>query len=251
MKKIEFKKINAELKKEGIAIELLNKVQLLGKLTPVMFQKGDEPVKLVECDEDSFWVLLDDGTFLKDGKNNFIKYDLRTCIIARARYWLLFADFENEQKKEMEIKKEVDKIKANLKKEVEAITNKIENIIRYSGTRECKHSVLNDLEELVDKDSFEKKKEAAIKFLEENKDTERIVNELNNDLINNDFDSLYIKLKTGGLPILLELNYNNESGMELAKRFLHKDNICKTIELIQGKSHIESVAYFNVSKRYV
>jgi len=260
MKTIEFKKISKELIEEGISIELLHKVQQSGKLSPAMFQKGDDPVNLVRCNDDFYWVLLDDGKYLKDEKNQLIKFSLKTCIIARARYWLLFSDKEiemdnkrKEEAKEKEIAKEIEKIKIELKEKVKDLNQRYDKLCRYAERKEQTGiaSILNYMERDNDLENFELRKKSAIEFFNNNPTIDDFICKLNSDLQTENFDSLYVSLETKGLPLLLSVNHNTDSGIELLKRFFHKDKIEGTIEMIKDKSHIECVAIFNVNKRYV
>jgi hypothetical protein len=46
---MEIKKLSKEEKDEGLTLELINSIDMKKKASPVMFKKGDEPVRLVKC----------------------------------------------------------------------------------------------------------------------------------------------------------------------------------------------------------
>ena len=259
MKKIEIAKLSKDLLKEGITLELIEKVQNSEKISPVIFKQGEDPVIIIRCNEDFFWVQLEDGSYLKDEKKKLMKFDLKTCIIAHARYWLLFSEKETaiddqrkQKAKEIEIQKEVEKIKADLTKQVKELTNKFKSIYRYVDI-EAKglDNILISIEKDNNPEIFQQKKEAAMKFIEENPTMEQFINALNEELKNNDFDSIYISLKTNGLPLLMSIKYDNDDDMEMAKKFFSANIIEKTIETINNKSHIETIAMLNVNRRYI
>lgn len=251
MKRIEFKKLPKDILEEGITIELLNKVQDSGKFSPAMMQKGDEPVTLIKANSESFWIQLEDGSFLKD-KGKLMVFDLKTCLIARARYWTLFSNVETamgekrrEEAKQKEIDKEVERIKADVKKQAESVISKYREIEKYAGL------IRNDFLDMIkniNPEGFRAKEEAAKQFISENPELKELINSIESKLTNEDFDSLYILLKTDGLPLIASID--NDNNLELLKRFFHRDKIEKTVDTIQHQNHIRNVAMFNVNKRY-
>lgn len=46
---MEIKRLTKEEKAEGLTLDLVNKVDLRKKCSPVMFKGGDEPVGIMEC----------------------------------------------------------------------------------------------------------------------------------------------------------------------------------------------------------
>jgi len=252
MKRIEFKKLQKEIVNEGITLELIEKVQSSGKYSPAMLQKGDDPVTLVKCNNESFWVQLEDGSFLKEGKN-LMKFDLKTCIIGRARYWTLFSDIEtsmdNERKsqaKEKEILKEIERIKADVKKEAETVIEKYREVELYAGIK--KGSIINDIIKSLNPERFELMEKNAIQFISDHPQIKEYVDSIEERLQSEDYDSLYISIKTNGLPLLLSIPNDN---IGVLTQFFSKDKINDTLKLIEGQDHIQSVAMFNVNKRYL
>lgn len=256
MKRIEFKRISKELIKEGITIDLLNKVQNSGKLSPVMFQKGDEPVNLVRCNPDFYWVLLDDGAYLKDTKG-LMKFDIKTCIIARARYLINYKDIEIKNEIELEKKR----IENELTKTVGVVIENYETMKRWdNGDFFPNVSGINFMaaQFIYANDENRKEWETECKIKAKQFFTKfnepgigEFVSKLKTILSNNDFDSLYMVLKTNGLPLLMSAKYDDKKDIDLMLQFFHKDNIDKTAELLNAQSHIENIAMFNVNKRYI
>lgn len=66
---MEIKKLTKEEKAEGLTLDLVNKVDLRKKCSPVMFKGGDEPVGIMECST-GYWVHTSDG-YLRDDKGNY------------------------------------------------------------------------------------------------------------------------------------------------------------------------------------
>lgn len=66
---MEIKKLTKEEKAEGLTLDLVNKVDLLKKCSPVMFKGGDEPVGIMECST-GYWVHTSDGYLRDDGLVN-------------------------------------------------------------------------------------------------------------------------------------------------------------------------------------
>ena len=251
MKRIEFKKLPKELIEEGITIDLLNKVQDSGKFSPAMMQKGDEPITLIKANNEAFWIQLEDGTFLKD-KGKLLTFGIKECIIARARYWTLFSGVETamgekrrSEAKEKEIDKEVRRIQEEVKKQAEEIVKKFRQIERYASED------VNDIFIMILKQESPLKYNAlttdAKNQLNSNPNLKEQVDNIDLLLKEEDYDSLYMILKTNSLPLIASISIDN---MELAKRFFSKDKIEETIETIKGQSHIRNVAMFNVNKRY-
>ena len=252
MKRIEFKKLSKELIDEGITIELLEKVQNSGKFSPAMLHPGDDPVTLIKANDSFFWVQLPDKTFLKD-KRNLMTFDVKSCIIARARYWTLFSDIEtsmdNERKaaaKEKEINEEVKRITADVKREAEEVIKKYRDIESTAGVSEA--GVFHLMLKEINPEMFEFREKQAIQFIVDNPTAKDYVDSLEVRLKSEDYDSLYMILKTDGLPLLASVSNNN---LGMMKQFFAPEKIVSTIELIQGQSHIKNVAMFNVNQRYL
>jgi hypothetical protein len=251
MKAIEFKKLPKDIIDEGITIELLNKVQYSGKFSPAMMQKGDEPITLIKANNEAFWIQLEDGSFLKD-KGKLLTFGIKECIIARARYWTLFSDTENamgdkrrSEAKEREINKEVLRIQTEVKKEAEEIIEKFREMERYA---EDKEGGLSFIMKGLNPVWYQSRIDTAKQFIESSPGIKEKIDSLEESLKAEDYDSIYMMLKTNGLPLVVSFSIDND--MDLAKRFFHKDKIDETIEIIKDQSHIKNVAMFNVNKRY-
>lgn len=254
MRTIEFKKLPKELTKEGITIDLLNQVQQTGKFSPAIFQEGEDPVNLVRCNDEFFWVQLDDKTFLKDGKS-LVKFDIKTCIIARARYWLLFSDKEmamdsqrREAAKSKEIQAKVEEIKKSLTQQVKELSDKLAKVTRFANTdeRDTGWMILNS----YDPELAEKKQSDARQWVEANQDTIDWMETINSKLKAGDFDWLYMTLETNGLPLLATLKTNNAGDIQFLKNKFLKNRITETLLQIAEGSHIENVARLEIERKY-
>jgi len=213
MKRIEFKKIPKELIEEGITIDLLNKVQDSGKFSPVMMQKGDEPVTLIKANNEAFWIQLEDGSFLKD-RGKLLIFGVKECIIARARYWTLFSDVETamgdkrrSEAKEKEIDKEVKRIQEDVKKQAEEIVKKFRQIERYAA-RDEKDIFLMILKQ-EDPLRYEYLTNEAKNQLDSNPNLKEQVDNIDSLLKEEDYDSLYMILKTNSLPLIASIPIDN------------------------------------------
>jgi hypothetical protein len=260
MKKIEFKELSQELIEQGITLELINKVIESKKFSPAILEEYGEPVELCRTGDDSYWVMLPDGNFLKDARNQLVKYELKNCIIARARYWLLYSDKEiamdnqrREEQKQREIYTEVERIKEDLRDKVKKYNDDFNSIMLYAEKKDMSglEGILIDAAKQNNPEKFIALKEAALKTIESNPNMQDFVNSINEQLEKEDFDSLYMSFETQGLPQLLSVKLDDKNGMELMKKFFSKDAIDSTIDAIQGRSHIETIATFNVNKKYV
>lgn len=254
MKRIDFKEFMSDLEKEGITMELLTQVQNSGKFSPAIMYPDATPVTLIRANGDAFWVQNIDGTFEKEGKK-FRTYDLQTCIIARARYWLLFSDQEEEKDKERkekaiqrEVVAEMDKIKRRLIEKVKDIKQRYESITAwaYNADNRMEIAILTN----INPEEAKEKREAAKEWMKQHPEAGRYVEQISQELEEGDFDSLYIRFETDGVPLLFQTRYDDPAGMEVVKRLFSKDKLDNTLERIAGKSHLESVAIMAVEKRY-
>lgn len=255
MKRIEFKRISKELIEEGITIDLLNKVQDSGKFSPAMMQKGDEPVTLIKANNESFWIQLDDGSFLKDN-GKLMVFDIKNCIIARARYWLLFSDVEiamsekrKSEAKEKEIQREIERIQADVKRKAESYIKKFREIQQYAGVIESNDNILITITRSMNGELFKHKEDKAKEFIAENPNMSGFIDQIEKWIEESDFDSLYIAIENNGLPLITSMS--NEMAFKLLPKFFHASKVDSTIELIKSQSHIKNVEMFNVNQRYV
>lgn len=255
MKKFEFKTISDDLLQEGITTELLLQVQDSGKMSPAIMTPGGEPVTLVKANPESFWLQQEDGSFLLDKNKKLQKFDLETCIIARARYWLLFSDQEiekdnqrREMLKEKELQAEVGFIKRNLTEKVKKIQAQFKRVEMWAYNSQRSVEVV--IQQNVDPDGAKYKQETALAWINEHPEGREFVDQITREYEAGDFDSLYIRLEGDGIPLLFTTQLDDTMGMEVVKKIFSADKIDNTIRQIAGRSHIESVAIMNIERRY-
>lgn len=120
------KKLTKEEKAEGLTLDVVNKIDLRKKCSPVMFKAGDEPVGIMECST-GYWVHTSDG-YLRDEKGKLIVFGIRECQIARARYLMSHGDEEKREEADLVFEQRKRKILEKLA----AFKNNIEDIRQYA-----------------------------------------------------------------------------------------------------------------------
>lgn len=246
------KKLSKELKEEGITLELIERAQRIKFISPVQFQKGDEPVKLMKANDTEYWVVLPDGEFLKD-RGKLLKFDQKTCTIARARYLL---NFEEVEKKGM-IQEEIARLKSLVDDKVKIIIDKIDQLIEWSeydpnkeekGMRGVLIAAAKKINGQYNAEQLRKKAFAEEIFTTTSK--ESLIEAKAKYLefqAKDEYDQLYISLITDGLPLVASIS---TSDMKLFTKMFHRDNLEETIEKMKTTSHIEFVATVNIEKLY-
>jgi len=240
-----FKRISKALQEEGITLNYLHKVQQLGKMSPVMFKAGDEPVNIVKANKLEYWVLLPDGSYLKDENSQLIKYPLKECVIARARYLL--------NHKDNEIKAETEKEVERLGKELITATNElVENIKRVKeyASAEPKDTFVVILKNMCPEE-YKFKKREAIKYIEAHPDLDEDLKAIELLIKTKDYDTLHLTLEQGYVPAILAISHSDTDGMKLLQKFFSAESINKTVDTLNGQSTIKSIAMFKIQKNYV
>jgi len=95
MKKI-YKALPKNLAEEGLTLDLINGITMDYNYSPVMLEPNDEPCKLMKCGT-GYWIVLEDGSFLKEGKFLYVVDDIKAQI-GRARYLMLHGYQEKQEK---------------------------------------------------------------------------------------------------------------------------------------------------------
>jgi len=98
MKASEIKKLNKKEIDEGITLDLVNSKGVTEKASPVLFEKAGEIYKLIKC-ATGFWAIDATGAYVKES-GKYKVFPQRDCIIARARYLLLYSEVEKQQEVE-------------------------------------------------------------------------------------------------------------------------------------------------------
>ena len=119
-------KLTKEEKAEGLTLDLVNKVNLRKKCSPVMFKAGDEPVGIMECST-GYWVHTSDG-YLRDDKGALIVFGIRECPIARARYLM----YHGEEEKRLEAELVLEQRKRKIQEKLDVFKKNIEDIRQYT-----------------------------------------------------------------------------------------------------------------------
>jgi hypothetical protein len=121
------KTLPKNLLEEGLTVDLVNSVNMQKKHSPVQLEHGDEPVKLMPCSK-GYWILMEDGSCLKDEKNNLMVVDVKKCTIGRARYLLNYGKIEKKQR----IDTLVQSWKEECKEELNKLREKMKTLIAQS-----------------------------------------------------------------------------------------------------------------------
>lgn len=255
------KRISKELQEEGLTVELVNRVLRMGVFSPVQFQKGDEPVKLLQANEKEFWVKLSDGTFLKDGKN-LMKFDFKTCVFARARYLVKF----EEKEKKLKVKEEIKRLQIEIDEKLKEVVNNIDNLFKWADfdieIEKKKVGLEGALIAMAIQDGIENsryfresnaKKEHALNLFKETprEQFQAIKDNLLTCHSKKDYDNLHMMLMSNGLPLIGRFKFNNKEDMNLLIKMFHRDKLEGTLDLVKKKSHLEIVAKMNVEKEYI
>ena len=119
-------KLTKDEKAEGLTLDLVNKVNLRKKCSPVMFKAGDEPVGIMECST-GYWVHTSDG-YLRDDKGALIVFGIRECQIARARYLM----YHGEEEKRLEAELVLEQRKRKIQEKLDVFKKNIEDIRQYT-----------------------------------------------------------------------------------------------------------------------
>lgn len=269
--KVEFKSKEYEaLQNEGISQELIEKIITSGKLSPAMFTEYcPEPVNLVRCNDHFYWVMLPDNKYLKDEKKQNRKIPVKECVIAHAKYWLAISPNAVEELEQTvqteknairqklidaEIVKEVKVIKDMLEAKVRELKTVWSNIKMYI----LPENELNFLDAILLKSQkenrpvdYEKYSTQALRFINIFPDFQQTVEMADKMLAEGKYDEIFMSFETKGLPLLLEIKYDDPEQMELLKQFFSKEMVEATAKKLSEQSHIESVAMFRVNQRFV
>ncbi|TQI72251.1 hypothetical protein JM79_3208 [Gramella sp. Hel_I_59] len=222
-----------ELEKEGITKELVKSINIKRSFSPVQFKKEEDPVKLM-INSKGYWIVLGFGEFLKDG-DDLVVMPAEKVLVARARYLLNFKDevIENE------IQKEISVLKKKVDVKYKEIIDKLENILLHAGLIEPSNSLIMAL---IDAENTDRLKKAAEKIA--SKEMVDFYYRLKELYENKKYDSLYCLLIQDGLPQIASLKINSPT----LKHF-SKDNLDKTLQSLEGKSHLYNIAKFKVLER--
>jgi hypothetical protein len=123
----QIKKLPKAIISEGITLEMVNSPLFYKKSSPVMLNPGEEIVELI-CINDfektrRYWIIDSEGNYVKDGRNLFVVNE-KEARIGRARYLLLYAEKERQEKRER-LYKRVDEQAEKWKIEIDKAIKKM------------------------------------------------------------------------------------------------------------------------------
>jgi hypothetical protein len=239
---MEIKKLTKQEKDEGLTVELVNSIDLKKKASPVMFLKGDEPVKLVKCST-GYWVMYHDGKYLKDKDNKLMVFEERECQIARARYLFYYLDREKQE--------EVDLLLQSRKRKVDEKIKIIEHNLQSMKDRiEGKGWHHGLIESLMDSEQLSEQLaeyNAKTKELKENlPEYERIYNYIMELYKKGEIITLLNMFDIEKMPNpVFTASFDNENDMRILKNSFEK----KSLDSSNGDMNV-LLARLTVEKNY-
>lgn len=251
---IQFSKLDPALEAEGITLELLHEVQHVHGNLPVLLEINHKiqqaiPIKCTG----GYWLAFNDAYVME---NNKLKvFPLEQIILGRARYWKLNGDAEMEER----IEKEIAAIKATLIKEATKIVENFDMIYHKAygewkfRENKPKGGGIDVMAILSERYKEELGEDAAKAFaaskLEANPDYEVSVTGIKELLDAEDYDGLYMTLKTDGLPLIMSVSKADKDSMAVMVQMFHVDKLEGTIEEMKGKSHLYMVCKAKVLQK--
>lgn len=239
------------LKQEGITKELLNSIDMAKNYSPVQLRPSEDPTKLLKCST-GYWVVLEDGTYLRDDNRKMIVIPEKEAREGRARYLLNFKGEVIEAK----IQAEFSRLQRLVDEKLKEVLPVYRQMLVYADRLEKGFG--DELVVALAQDSglsihFKAEHERKVARAKELVDDDMVESYYN--LLQfqqeNDYDMLYRILFQNGLPHLATMNITptGQIGETEIAAFFSAGNLPKAIEEIQGKSHLYNVARFNVMSR--
>jgi|ERR1700741_771893 len=235
--------MSADLKKEGITKEILNKIDLDRDFSPVQLMPNEEPVQLVKCST-GFWIMPEFGKYLRDEKNNLIVIPNKEAKIGRARYYLNFQEKIQQDK----IDEEIKLLKLEVDEKLKGMLPRMSEYLQYAGLLPF-DDMLEALVVPIQKSKGTYDSLVAVAKAKVNESTLSLYNRIKELYEQEDYDSLYILLFQDGLPQIASFSVNNQQDMDALIKSFHADTIDKTISQIKSQNHLYNIAKFNVEKR--
>lgn len=221
----EIKRLSKAELDEGLTLELVNKVDMKKRYSPVLFNKDGVPCLLMKCSK-GYWRSVGDGKYEQDDKNKLVVYSEKDCLIARARYLFYF---EEEEKKE-----DAEKVLADRKKKIEDFLSdfekKIEHLNTIRNNKDRSDSMAKILEDallsqasewqraqyLREREAKEKQTQTLIESLPR---LEQIYAELKDEYEKGNYNYLLNELKIEKIDNPLTFKFNNKDDMRAVKAF--------------------------------
>lgn len=238
MKTIE-RKTKKQLWEEGITDELLLSINMNMDYSPVILNKGETPVNLLQC-KGGFWITPEFGEFLKDESGTKIVVNAKYARIGRARYMLLHADdILNEQ-----ISRETGRIVKLVESKCSEILKKAEEILILADLIPPLDNFTSHLVKMIAPSTKIEmaKMYATPKLLQ-------LRNKLKELYDNKDWDSLHSIFYSDGLPLVTTFDTTNDRDINALIAMFHKDNLLQTVNEINDFGRIRTMAKANVLKQ--
>jgi len=227
---MKIKKITKSEIAEGLTVELVNRVNLNKKSSPVIFQLGDDPVNLMKCSK-GYWILTSDG-FLKDENGELLVFDERICQVARARYLL----FHGDEEKELEAKKLFEKRKTIVWNKLEVFKRNLDEVKQYQDPNSTVSILARALESAMSEDQ-------KISINARNK---QLIDDLPN--MEEAYNSLMDEYNKGNIDYLLTIMGLNKRENPISFKFDDKYDM-KAFKNVFSKDAMESMNY-DISKMF-
>lgn len=246
---IKFNELDPALEQEGLTLELLNGVQDVPGNLPAIINGIEKPIIPVKCST-GFWGAYDQA-YIMDGKKLRV-FTPTEIIIGRARYWQKNSETIIEEK----IHAEMEAIKATLKKEADDLIFTFDRFYYYAFGKwrfreETKgiDSILTAIASDNRKDYSQEYIDSIKQKIETDPSMEASIANLKETLDAKDWESLYMLLKTDGLPLIMSVKKGDKDSMAALVQMFHIDKLEDTIEQMQGKSHLYMVCKARVMKQ--
>lgn len=237
-----------QLNEEGLTKDFLKCVNLSSIYSPVQLRPKEEPVKLVRNTK-GYWVILPDGTYLKDEKNKLFVIAEKEAKIGRARYLLNFKEEITQHKIDLL----VSSTKQSLDDEAKRTIQQMREILIYAGYLEPKDIewVRYILEEANAKESFRGEQGELNRYQQKQKEAKELATDkfikTHEWLIeaheNKDYDRLFIMLRQEGIPTILTIKKEN---IDLVAQYFEAPNILDTIDELKEKGHLYCFCKFYI-----
>lgn len=156
-------------KEEGITNELLSRVNMKKKSSPVIFDGENYPTEILRCST-GYWKSIGNGEYERNPRNGaLIVYDERTCTVARARYLLYHEEEEIQANTDSILRERKKKIQGKL----DIFRKNIDDLRQYQNPDSTLSVLSRILEEQMPEDQREKVKEENKRKVESIPEMER------------------------------------------------------------------------------
>jgi hypothetical protein len=215
--------------------------------SPILLDNYDEPINILRM-KSGFWI-SQNMELKKDEKRNYIVISVNQAVAGREKYLEKYKQQIYTQK----IESELFKLQSDVDRKLTNLLDKLQTILILSGKKEVKISfaqqIILDNLRINYKYDFERMQKESGKIV-----TAEFLNQYNylttqKQLGNQkDYDTLYNFL-SDNRNTLGFFQLDNESHVKALLSNFHASEILKTIECIQEKGTLYTIAKINVDKR--